>query len=112
MDVRRRVGTDGVAHVAERAGRAHALELAALERVDAAPAVDQIEEPREALAQVFAAAAGVTDAGDPAQLILERARVQERGRLPVDGGACGGPHLPRRGPRAALSRGRRGWSRQ
>ena len=66
VDVRRRVGADRIAHVAERAGRAHALERVAPERADPASAVDQVEEAGEALAEILAAAAGVADAGDAA----------------------------------------------
>ena len=118
MDVRRRVGADGTAHVAERAGRAHALEAGALDPGDpaGARAVDQVEEAREALAQVFAAAAAVAHREDAAQLAVQRVRVQKRGRLPVYGGPWGGPQgaalPPRRGLPARLSRGRRVWTRQ
>ena len=112
VDVRWRVGTDGIAHVAERAGRAHALEAGARHRVDGARAVDQIEEPRKTLAEVFAAATGVADASHAPQLAVERARVEVCRRLPVDGGPWSGALLPRHGLPAALSRGRRGWTRQ
>ena len=112
VDVRRRVGTDRKAHVAERAGRAHALEAGARHRVDGVRAVDQIEEPRKTLAEVFAAATGVADASHAPQLAVERARVEVCRRLPVDGGPWSGALLPRHVLPAALSRGRRGWTRQ
>ena len=105
VHVRRRVGADRIAHVAERAGRAHALEIGALDRLDAARAVNQIEESRKTLAEILAAAAGVTDARDAAQLVIERAGVQEFGRLPVYGWPWRRTILPQRGLRAALSQG-------
>ena len=112
VHVRRRVGADRIAHVAERAGRPHTLEARALYPLHAARAVDQVEEPREALAQVFAAPAGVAHGGDAAQLAVERSRVEKGRRLPVDGGPCAGAGARRPGLSAALSRGRRVWTRQ
>ena len=112
VDVRRRVGTDRIAHVAERAGRTHALEAGTRYRARGTRAVDQIEERRKTLAEIFAAPAGVAHARDAAQLALKRARVQVRGRLPVDGGPWIGALVPSHGLPAVLSRGRRGWSRQ
>ena len=112
VDVRRRVGTDGTAHVAERAGRAYALEPGALDAGDPARSVDQVEEARKALAQVFAAAAGLAHREDATQLAIQRVRVEKRRRLPVDGGPQGAALPPRRGLPARLSRGRRVWTRQ
>ncbi len=110
VHVRRRVGANRIAHVAERAGRTHALEVGALHRADAARAVDQVEEPREALAEIHTTAAGVAHACDAVQLIVERTCVKIRGRLPVDGWPWHGavPH----GPIGAFSQGRRAWTRQ
>ena len=85
VHVRRRVGANRIAHVAERAGRTHAPKVDALHRADAARDVDQVEEPREALAEILATAAGVAHACDASQLIVERTSVKVRGRLPVDG---------------------------
>ena len=88
------------------------IETGALDAGDPARAVDQVEEARKTLAQVFAAAAGVAHREDAAQLVVQRAGVQKRGRLPVDGGPQGAALLPRRGRRGRLSRGRRAWTRQ
>ena len=74
--------------------------------------VDQVEEPGKALAEIFAAAAGVAHLGDAAQLTLQRARVQKRRRLPVDGGPRTGDLPARHGLRGALSRRRLAWTRQ
>src|SRR3546814_7189494 len=66
--VRRHVGTFGQeAHVAERAGVDHRLEAGAVHGVELAALrpVDQVEQPREAVAQVEAAPAAVADFADP-----------------------------------------------
>src|SRR5262249_12858552 len=86
--VRRHVGTLGhEAHVAERAGLLdlgvallrHAVELAGR------AVVDHVEQPREGIAEIEAAAAAVTDVEDTLHLLLERGLVPEPGVLPIEG---------------------------
>jgi hypothetical protein len=85
--VRRHVRTLGhEAHVAQRAGVDDGLEVRAGDAVELARLrpVDQVEQPREAVAQVEAAAAAVTDVEDPPQLGVEFRRVVERFVAPVE----------------------------
>src|SRR5204862_1115771 len=86
--VRRHVWALGhEAHVAERAGLfdfgvsllRHAVDLAGRTRVD------QVEQPREGIAEIEAAAAAVTDVEDALHLLFERRLVPEPRVLPIEG---------------------------
>ncbi|MDX1711061.1 MAG: DUF3483 domain-containing protein [Rhodovibrionaceae bacterium] len=85
--VRRHIGTrHHEAHVAERAAVDHLLEILGVDGVElhGLGLVDQVEEGREGIAEIEAAAAAVTDVEDPAQLLVELLEVIEVGVLPVD----------------------------
>ena len=91
--VRRHVGALGhEAHVAERAGLLDLGVVLLLHAVDLAgrAVVDQVEQPREGIAQVEAAPAAVADVEDPLHLRFERLFVPEPRVLPIQGVAGGG----------------------
>src|SRR5262249_27806994 len=76
--MRRHVGTFGhEAEVAERAGLDHAREVLALHvmQLAAGGLVDEIEQPREAVAEIEAAPAAMADVEDPAHLRVELLRI-------------------------------------
>ena len=91
MDMRRLIGADRVAHVAERAGIGHRREITALhiiERVNSG-AVYQVEQPWETVAEIAAAAAVMTHAEDAPQFPVKRVGIEKIGGLPVDCGSAG-----------------------
>ena len=91
--VRRHVGALGhEAHVAERAGLFDLGVILLLHAVDFAgrTVVDQVEQPREGIAQIEAAPAAVADVEDPLHLRFERLLVPEPRVLPIHGVAGGG----------------------
>ena len=91
--MRRHVGTLGhEAHVAQRAGADDGPETRALDRVELAgfATVDQVEQPRKAVAQVEAAAAAVTDIEDALEFLVERFAIVKIISLPGDRMSCWG----------------------
>ena len=96
--MRRHIGTfRHETHVAERAGVDDRLEILALHRVEFAAlgAVDQVEQPRKTIAEVEAAAAGVTNVEHAPHLGVEIGFVVKVGALPID-------RMPRRGVQTAF----------
>src|SRR6266567_1734090 len=86
--LRRHIGALGhEAHVAERAGLFDLGVVLLLHAVDFAgrAIVDQVEQPREGIAQVEAAPAAMADVKNPLHLRCERLFVPEPGVLPIQG---------------------------
>src|SRR4029077_12697557 len=79
------------AHVAERAGLLDAAVIFLGDTVELAgrTVVDQVEQPREGIAQVEAAQTDVADVEGPLHFLLERLVVPEPGLLPIQGMANG-----------------------
>ncbi len=86
------------AHVAERAGVDHGLEIGTVDRIELARfrLVDQVEQTGEAVAQIEAAPASMTDIEHPAQFGVELFLIVEIGVLP-------GNHVADRGFQAAFA---------
>src|SRR6185437_3659481 len=85
--MRRDIGAFGhEAHVAERAGFDHLAVIGGSDAVDLARLriVDEIEEPRKAVAEIEAAPAGVADVEDAMHLRVDLGAVVEIRILPVD----------------------------
>src|SRR3546814_13838599 len=83
--VRRHVGAfHHEAHVAERAGIHDRLEILAVDRVEFAGLriVDQIEEPREAVAEIETAAAALADVEDAPHLRVDLLGIRDVWLLP------------------------------
>src|SRR5271169_727899 len=80
------------AHVAERAGIGDLVVIAHRDRIEfsSCGAVDQIEQPRERIAQIEAPPAGVTDVPDPAHLRFGLRPIGELRIVPRDraSGGC------------------------
>ena len=86
--VRRHVGArHHEAHVAERAGVHDRLEVLRVHGVEfhRFRLVDQVEEPREGIAEFEAAAAAMTDVEDAAQFFVKLLEIIEVGIAPIDG---------------------------
>ena len=97
--VRRHIGALGhEAHVAERAGLLDLGVVLLLHAVDFAgrAVVDQVEQPREGIAQVEAAAAAVTDVEDALHFLFERASSQNQGLRQSIAWRIGASRLPSR----------------
>ena len=64
----------------------HRLEVGALDRIEltAFGFVDQVEQARERIAEIEAAAAAVTDIEDPAEFLVELLFVEKVGLAPFD----------------------------
>ena len=85
--MRRHVGALGhETHVAERAGVDHGLERGAMDAVELAAVglVDEVEQQREAVAQIEAATTTVANVENPAELGIEFIAVVEFGVTPRD----------------------------
>ena len=85
--MRRHIGAFGhEAHVAQGAGVDHRLEISAVHRIQLAAVrlVDEVEQAREAVAEIEAAAAGMADVEHPPELVVERSRIVKRRVTPIE----------------------------